>query len=53
VPFHFDDFTTPLAPGAQVPDLPLLHKDLFLKQLACHAPQARVIWPKVNQVMRF
>lgn len=53
IPFHFDDFSVPLRWDGSAPDLPLLDKEGFQRQIARCAPQARVIWPAVNQPMDF
>jgi L-ascorbate metabolism protein UlaG (beta-lactamase superfamily) len=53
VPFHYDDFSLPLPERRSVPDLPLLDKEGFVKQLVLHAPQARVQWPELNTDLTF
>ena len=53
VPFHYDDFTTPLSPGIKPRTLPFSDMQGFIKQIAYVLPRAEVRIPLPLSPMEF
>ncbi|MGK5095193.1 MBL fold metallo-hydrolase [Deltaproteobacteria bacterium TL4] len=53
IPFHFDDFSAPLASDGTAPKLPFQDLPGFLEQIRQVAPDVKIIIPETYQVMTF
>jgi len=53
VPIHFDDFSVPITPGKQPPNLPLQDMKGFLKTISSHFPDIEIILPKIFKPITF
>jgi L-ascorbate metabolism protein UlaG (beta-lactamase superfamily) len=51
VPFHFDDFSSPIPKRGKTPTLPFQDMPGFITQIKKHTPNVKIIFPKVNTGM--
>jgi L-ascorbate metabolism protein UlaG (beta-lactamase superfamily) len=53
IPFHFDDFTSPIPKSRPVRVLPTADLKGFMEEVRRHAPGTVVLVPDPHEVMRF
>jgi L-ascorbate metabolism protein UlaG (beta-lactamase superfamily) len=53
VPFHFDDFTTPMRAGGMPPSLPFVYMNRFLEEIRSVVPKTKIRMPLPYSPMKF
>lgn len=53
IPFHFDNFFTPIRTGRAVRDLPFLGMNRFCDEIRKYSPASTLIIPEINRTLKF